>query len=358
MRSTGVALLVVLLLAAPALGEIAIVSKEAMVRNADFIATVTIQELVSTDLSRVYVDLTARAAVNHVLKGKKQDSITFRIPRFFPGAAFDVSTGSHLVFLKKDEQGNYTGVNWYVSYVHLTAPKVKWYDKNGAVNPEVPQEAILEEVRKLIREAEQKAASTASDDKTPRAAEVAEDDTKDKEKPAKGSHPYVVTSLQGSFYAKCTPKNEASESAGGTTKVYKVRNGSDKPLDSYAWYAPRQQKTGLLLEWSPTAKKVAIMRMHEEPEPFTAERIELSFYLGGKLLRSYTVKELVALGTNPEPGSHPDYTRQWLRYRIAGNWAFGPRKQRCWAVFTDSKQLYVDFVTGEIVDTQPIPKPR
>lgn len=138
-------------------GKTGIMGKEEMIKQSDLIAVVEIQELVSTDKSRIQVDLIATAQAATVLKGEAKGQITFRIPRFFPCGAFDVSTGRHLVFLKKNEDGEYAGVNWYVSYVHLTGPGAKWYgDDSGAIiSIEDPSKAV-EETKALIEAADRK----------------------------------------------------------------------------------------------------------------------------------------------------------------------------------------------------------
>lgn len=65
MKSLVWSLLVLPLLATPAFCKIAIISKEEMVCQADLVAIVNIQELASTDKSRVYVDLIASGAVRN-----------------------------------------------------------------------------------------------------------------------------------------------------------------------------------------------------------------------------------------------------------------------------------------------------
>ena len=161
----------------------------------------------------------------------------------------------------------------------------------------------------------------------PTPAAPVEPQAKREEKKPGGSRPYVVTSHQdGLYYAKSVPADESGQSAQGTTKVYRVGRDGDELLDTYPWYAPRGVKTGMLLDWSPTAGKVAIMRMHDEDVPFAMDRVELTFYLGGKLLKSYTVKDLAALGVRPVAQAASGVMRRWLGYGIAGNWTFGPER--------------------------------
>lgn len=112
----------------PANAKIAIMETKEMIRQSDLIAVVEIVELISTDKTRVYVDLKATGQVSRILKGSLEGAgkrIEFRIPRFFPCAGFDVSTGSHLVFLKKNEEGELAGVNWHRSYIYLRSEEPK-----------------------------------------------------------------------------------------------------------------------------------------------------------------------------------------------------------------------------------------
>ena len=132
------------------LADIAIVGKKEMITESELIALVDIQELASTDKTRIYVDLIATGQVSKVLKGDAKGEIKFRIPRFFPCAAFDVSTGRHLVFLKKNEKDEYVGVNWYMSYLYLGGKTAKWFDnKNVIVETHSPDQVVKDTEMKI-----------------------------------------------------------------------------------------------------------------------------------------------------------------------------------------------------------------
>jgi len=149
-----IAIIGLILLSAGTLhARIGIIGKKEMVEKSDLIAIVNIQELVSTDKTRVIVDLIAGGHVSQALKGEAKGEITFRIPRFFPCAAFDVSTGTHLVFLKKDEKHGYVGVNWYMSYLYLGGKTAKWFDQKGVIVDRHSSEQVIEETKVLIKEA-------------------------------------------------------------------------------------------------------------------------------------------------------------------------------------------------------------
>ena len=132
------------------LAHIAIVGKKEMIQQSKLIALVDIQELVSTDKTKIYVDLLASGQVAKVLKGDAKGEIKFRIPRFFPCATFDVSTGRHLLFLEKNEKGEYVGVNWYMSYLYLGGKTAKWFgEKDVIIDNSTPKQVIEDTEREL-----------------------------------------------------------------------------------------------------------------------------------------------------------------------------------------------------------------
>src|SRR4051794_6172373 len=98
------------------------------------------------------------------------------------------------------------------------------------------------------------------------------------------NRPYVQSGADGVFYARCIPAADAGFA--GTTRVYKVRREKDELLDTYNWYAPG----GVVLGWSPIAGKVAVLARGGKTG------VELSFYLGGKHLASYTAEDLRQFG--------------------------------------------------------------
>ena len=136
--------------------DIAILGKKRMVQEADLIALVQIQKLVTTDKTKLVADLLATAQVSRLFKGDAKGETTFRIPRFFPCAAFDVSTGKHLVFLKRDEKDGHVGFNWYMSYVYLGGEVVKWYDEDGRVVEGATAEKVIAEVEAALKESPNK----------------------------------------------------------------------------------------------------------------------------------------------------------------------------------------------------------
>ncbi|MBA4386807.1 MAG: hypothetical protein C0404_02430 [Verrucomicrobia bacterium] len=110
-----------------------------------------------------------------------------------------------------------------------------------------------------------------------------------------GNQPYVATfEEQNGFYAKCIPAgNTGSE---GTTQVMCLRPEGDELVTKYSWY----NRYGLVMGWSPKEGKVAVMRMRQDEGLAAEKQIEFSFYLGDRLLRSYTTADLVKLGAKVE----------------------------------------------------------
>jgi len=100
---------------------------------------------------------------------------------------------------------------------------------------------------------------------------------------------YVQSSPDGLFYARCVP--ERDNGASGSTKVYKVGREKDELLDTYDWYTPR----GVTLGFVPTDNQVAVLARGGKVIA-RADRVELSFHLGGKLLTTYTSTELSKIG--------------------------------------------------------------
>lgn len=107
---------------------------------------------------------------------------------------------------------------------------------------------------------------------------------------------YVVAGPDGVFYARCIPESDTGDA--GMTTVYRVRRNGDEAVDRYPWFNPGR----LLLAWSPIAGQVALMRLDRELEPSSADpQAAFGFYLGGRLLKTWTTRELIALGAEFGP---------------------------------------------------------
>ncbi|MCW5822131.1 MAG: hypothetical protein KIT34_04970 [Cyanobacteria bacterium TGS_CYA1] len=102
--------------------------------------------------------------------------------------------------------------------------------------------------------------------------------------------PMVISGLDGRFYARCVPAKE--DGSAGSTKIYRVESTKDILLDSYDFYPQH----GIWLGWSPKAGKVALMARLVEQNVDPNKQVELTFYLGGKKLNSYTSAQLWKMG--------------------------------------------------------------
>ena len=109
-----------------------------------------------------------------------------------------------------------------------------------------------------------------------------------------GNRPYVATfDKQSPFYARCIPGN--AKGSEGTTQILCLRD-RDEVVATYAWF----NRNGIVMGWSPTAGKVAVMRVRQDAGMPAEKQIEFSFYLGDRWLRSYTTEDLVKLGAKME----------------------------------------------------------
>lgn len=105
-----------------------------------------------------------------------------------------------------------------------------------------------------------------------------------------GNFPFVLSALDGRFYARCIPAKD--EGGTGSTKIYRVESAKDVVIDSYDFYPPH----GIWLGWSPKAGKVAVLNRLIEHNVDPKKQIELTCFLGGKKLASYTTEELWKMG--------------------------------------------------------------
>lgn len=161
--------------------------------------------------------------------------------------------------------------------------------------------------------------------------------------------PYVHSlSGWGVYYARCIPTEP--QGTKGTTTIYAVGKETDKKIDSYDWYSPN----GVVLAWSPSTGKIAVVSMREGLASID-EGIEFSFYLGGQHLRSYTAKELKALGVQTlftSNGQRMDARVVEVQQRPVGtnDYAFVVEINNAFPDKKQGRKLYFDIVTGELRD--------
>gem|GEM_PF-5590810 len=161
-------------------------------------------------------------------------------------------------------------------------------------------------------------------------------------KEAYGLDPYVHSDLDGRFYARCIPAGDSGDK--GTTTIFRVRRTDDERFDTYDWY----NRNGVVLGWSPIAGKVAVWRLRQEDDSLipVANRIEFSFYLGGKLLKSFTTQDLLDRGAKVQEKTS-SANRIGMDYRALGcqqvpwtnDYYFGIE-------LTNGKKIRFDILTG------------
>lgn len=105
-----------------------------------------------------------------------------------------------------------------------------------------------------------------------------------------GCRPYVQSGPDGVFYARCVP--QGTNCSAGSTDIYLVKSDGDKLVDHYDWFTTGQ----IVLGWSPIAGKVGVMASRSGSPTSFDKQVELSFYLGGKFLKSWTTADLQRLG--------------------------------------------------------------
>ena len=117
----------------------------------------------------------------------------------------------------------------------------------------------------------------------------------------------------------------------GRTRVYSVGRDKDDLLETYDWYA-----RGVTLGWSPIAGKVAVMARRNGAE--------LSFYLGGKQLATYTADDLGKLGVEVAKRQNPGGPV----FRVVGCEQVPGTSDYDFVIESKGKRLAFDILTGKL----------
>lgn len=147
---------------------------------------------------------------------------------------------------------------------------------------------------------------------------------------------YLQSMEMGVVYARCVP--EETKGTKGTTKIYRVGKDQDELMDSYNWYCK-----GVVLAWSPIEGKVAVMALGGAPTIGAVGQTELSFYIGGKFLRSYTSQDLKAWGADV-----------WQRggrsaiFKVLGAEQIPGTNDYVFSIEIKGKKLSFDILTGKL----------
>ena len=156
---------------------------------------------------------------------------------------------------------------------------------------------------------------------------------------------YVQSGPDGVFYARCVPSADAARSAAaGRTTVYEVEGERDRVLDRYDWYAPG----GVTLGWLPLSGKVAVAAVFDVAADAAGgwrAQEQLRFSMGGRLLKSYTAADLIALGAAERADSRG---RRGAALRVAGCEQMpGTNAYDFIADVGEGRLLRFDITTGE-----------
>jgi hypothetical protein len=166
---------------------------------------------------------------------------------------------------------------------------------------------------------------------------------------ASANRPYVaVMADQGPFYARCIPYEKRGSA--GITQVMRVRGEGDEVVVTHPWY----NRHGLVMAWSPRVGKVALMRVRQDTGLLAEKQVEFSFYLGDRLLRSYTTADLARLGANVVVDRRALEDGHGLSARRAEYRVEGCKQVRCtndyyFSVRLDAtRALSFDIMTGKL----------
>jgi hypothetical protein len=160
---------------------------------------------------------------------------------------------------------------------------------------------------------------------------------------AAANRPYVECLKGGAFYARCIPSGKFDSA--GTTDIYRVGMEKDERIAHYEWYS----RDGLVLGWSPIAGEVAVMARRSEPAESPDKQIELSFYLGGKLLKSWSTTDLQKLGATVDWAKAEKPMVRGAEFQLGGWEQIDNSNEYVFSVqFAGGKKVSFDILTGEV----------
>jgi hypothetical protein len=170
--------------------------------------------------------------------------------------------------------------------------------------------------------------------------------------------PYLVTDSGGRYYARCIPGRLGKP---GSTRIFRVGSVKDELVDEYQWFARSRHHRLYLLTVGfdrRTGKpRVAVFRPHDVRNALGPDKqVEFSIYLAGKLVRSYTTKDLTQLGakvvTNAGHGRTPK--GDYAAYKFNGYDGYLQEKSPngCFSFTIGGKIILIDIATGNVLKSQ------
>jgi len=158
-----------------------------------------------------------------------------------------------------------------------------------------------------------------------------------------GNFPYVQSGPDGVFYARCIPA--ALTGTSGSTEIYRVLPEHDERVDRYDWYT----KYGVVLAWSPIAGKVAVMAIGPQPSNPENSKAEMLFYLGGKLLKSWTATQLRSLGAEETLEIHDLQRGKHATFQVLGCEQIPGTNEYVFLIqVANGKKLRFNILTGDL----------
>lgn len=169
---------------------------------------------------------------------------------------------------------------------------------------------------------------------------------------------HLVTDSSGRYYARCIP--EAIDKL-GTTTIYQVESEGDKVIDRYHWFERFRYPGQLFIQqvgYDPNRATpiIAILRMHNDRNAESREKqVELSLYLQGKCIESFTTKQLQDLGADVKT-----YTGERIAdgdyavYKFNGFDASNMKDHiyGCFSITIGDKIFLIDIAKGDVVQNQ------
>ena len=164
--------------------------------------------------------------------------------------------------------------------------------------------------------------------------------------------PYLVTDSTGQYYARCTPGMP------GTTGIFRVHPDKDELIDEYPWHERSHPNQLYLLavgfDTGRNKPVVAVFRPHNQRDAGGLDKQpEFSIYLAGKLVNSYTTKDLKELGAEVETdtggGRRP--RGDYAVYRFNGYDGYRREKYPygCFSFTVGDNLVLVDIATGNVI---------
>lgn len=159
-----------------------------------------------------------------------------------------------------------------------------------------------------------------------------------------GNRPYVQSGPDGAFYARCIP--ESTEGKSGSTTIYQVVKEKDKLVASYNWFA----KNGVVIGWSPIKGKVTTLAIQLDTNKVQAKQQELTMYLGEKLVKTVTTKDLLKLGAQIQTRRSANGPLNRAKFKVLGCFQVPGTNQYVYKVqLSKNRIISFDIVDGAIV---------